>query len=287
MARKRKQPSWLVLLVVIVLGIYGWYDARSSAPEGESPVRNTAPETTVQAGHLGEEAVARLERLCIPQGSPRKASEIVRHTGYTVCFNTDRQIPDWVAYVLTDAEVGGQVPRKDRFVPDPDIPGMRATTDDYKGSGYDRGHMAPAADMKWSEEAMKESFYLSNICPQNRNLNKGDWNDLEEKVRDWAGRYGALCIVCGPVDDTGLATIGANDVAVPKRFFKVILRQEGEKFRAMGFLFANQSGSRDLKEYAVSVDRVERETGLDFFSALPDDAEDAAEALCVPEEWGL
>ena len=112
--------------------------------------------------------------------------------------------------------------RTDKFLPDPDVRGAKAYSNDYTKSGYDRGHMAPAADMKWSKQAMAESFYMSNICPQNPNLNRGDWNDLEEKSRQWAKKYGAVYIACGPVYDHGKPKrIGNNKVAVPDAFYKV------------------------------------------------------------------
>lgn len=229
-----------------------------------------------------------MEAYCLPRLAEGGTLTVVRHAGYTVAFDAARQTPEWVAYVLTAEESEGTVPRKDRFVPDPDIASCRVTTDDYKGSGYDRGHMAPAADMKWSRQAMEESFYLSNICPQNRNLNKGDWNELEEKARGWARLYGALCIACGPVGADGpIDWIGNAPVAVPARFFKVFLRKGADGFQAIGFLFPNQAGNRPLDSYAVSVDSVERVTGLDFFSALPDAEEEAAEAVCSPSAWGL
>lgn len=269
--KKKKNNIWLLLLLLAAVGAWQWFDGRKAAPASGVP----APSGSMEA-------------LCIPRMKTGEGVTVVRHEGYTAAFNATRQTPEWVAYVLTAEEADGQVPRKDRFVPDPDVPSCRVTTGDYKGSGYDRGHMAPAGDMKWSARAMEESFYLSNICPQNRNLNKGDWNDLEEEAREWARRYGAVCIVCGPVGaDEPAGWIGDAPVAVPARFFKVFLRMEAGGAKAIGFLFANRAGSRPLAEYAVSVDRVEQETGLDFFASLPDEAEQAAESACRPGEWGL
>lgn len=274
MARRRKKNYWLLLVLLVAVGVWRWMGGNSQKVQ---PFSSTPAAVTDD-----------WEACCIPQQQRTKGITVVHHKGYTTAFNAKRQTPDWVAYVLTAEETEGTQPRKDRFVPDPDIASCRVTTSDYKNSGYDRGHMAPAADMKWSRQSMEESFYLSNICPQNRNLNKGDWNDLEETVREWARRWGSLCVVCGPVSsDEPKEWIGDAPVAVPQRFFKVLLRREGNGYRAIGFLFANEAGSRPLDSYAVSVDRVERETGLDFFSTLPDAEEDAAEAVCQPGEWGL
>ena len=243
-----------------------------------------------------------LEQYALPKKKRSATVQVIVHTGYTTAFNSLTQTPDWVGYVLTDAETWGEHPRKGHFVPDPDAVEACATTRDYRGSGYDRGHMAPAADMKWSEQAMTESFYLSNICPQNRNLNAGDWKELEDKARQWARTYGAVAIVCGPVPDEGYTTIGEDcRVVVPKRFFKVFLRpnasynatvNKGEKVgiedvSVIGFLFNNEAGNRPLSYYAVSVDEVERVTGLNFFATLDNKTENAVERVCDPPDWDI
>ena len=139
--------------------------------------------------------------------------------------------------------------------------------------------MAPAADMKWSKTAMKESFYMSNICPQVGNLNRGDWNDLEDACREWAAKYGTVYIACGPIfDNKSPKRIGENKVGVPDRFFKVVLIYNRKNPMAMGFLFNNKAHSQDLKKYMVTVDSIESITGLDFFSKLPDSIENKIEA---------
>ncbi len=156
---------------------------------------------------------------------------------------------------------------------------IKLTRTDYTNSGYDRGHMAPAADMKWSEKAMEESFYMSNICPQDRKLNRDDWGSLEETCRGWARKYGTVYIACGPIyDKKSPKRIGRNKVAVPDRFFKVVLIYNRKKPQAMGFLFENKAHHRKLENYMVTVDEIEQITGLDFFSRLPDDIENKIEA---------
>lgn len=191
----------------------------------------------------------------------------------------------WVAYELTDEEVVGQEERSGNFIPDPDVKAWCATTDDYKHSGFDRGHMAPAADMKWSEQAMHESFYLSNICPQNHNLNAGDWKELEEQVRDWAIKNEKVYVVCGPIMKDDYETIGENRVAVPDSFYKVVLMYKDGKWRALGFVFANKAGNKSLDTYAKSVDEVEKITKLNFFSALPDEIENEIEKNSSMEDF--
>lgn len=180
---------------------------------------------------------------------------------------------------LTREETQGKEDRKDKFVPDPDLPEPRVEHADYTRSGYDRGHMAPAADMKWSEEAMAQSFYMSNICPQNQKLNRDDWGDLEETCREWAKKYGRVYIVCGPIyDKKNPKRIGKHQVAVPDRFFKVVLIENRKNPMAMGFLFDNAAHHQALEKYMVTVDSVEAVTKLDFFSKLSDRVENRIEA---------
>ena len=227
-----------------------------------------------------------LSNVEIPIVNDNRSNRIITHKGYTVSYNYDWKIPNWVAYELTDWEVEGEVPRYDRFKPDPMVPqNATATTNDYKYSGFDRGHMAPAADMKWDEQAMKESFYLSNICPQNPNLNGGVWKDLEEQVRDLASQKGRIFVVCGPIVNDTLNTIGENKVVVPQAFFKVLLQEDCGKIHTIGFVYENVSGRKPMSSYAMSVDEVEEITNIDFFCSLPDKIERQTEAVVDFSKW--
>lgn len=229
------------------------------------------------------------DHLEIPAIQVQRSSQIIEHTGYTVSYNPDWRIPNWVAYELTAQEVAGDLGRYDKFLPDPMVKGDPVISKDYSNSGYDRGHMCPAADMKWSEQAMKESFYMTNICPQNHNNNAGDWKDLEELVRDLAVRYGNIYICCGPVVTDETTTIGQQrKIVVPQAFFKVLLRQKKDgTWTAIGFVMPNQAGNRPLMTYMLSVDEAEAMTGIDFYPALPDDIEDKIEADFVIADWTL
>lgn len=215
----------------------------------------------------------------IPVYKSSRGGQLIRHIGYTVSYDADFKTPQWVAWTLTSNKAQGNEPRYDKFQPDPMVRGAKAYPKDYTNSGYDRGHMAPAADMKWSHQAMVESFYMTNVCPQNRNLNRGDWKELEELERDWALRYGTVSIAAGPIYNQGRATlrIGANKVAVPDAFFKVLLVGYPRSPKAYGFVFKNEAGSRSLSYYQLTVDEVEALTGMDFFSQLPDKVENRIE----------
>ena len=229
-----------------------------------------------------------LENVEIPGKIKDRTERVIVHKGYTVSYNADWKIPNWVAYELTDVEVAGEEPRAKKFVPDPMVPKYEsATTDDYKNSGWDRGHMAPAADMKWHPQAMKESFYLSNVCPQNRNLNAGVWKDLEEQVRDLAAQKGHIYVVCGPIVSSDYQTIGENKVVVPSAFFKVLLQEEDGKVYTIGFVYENVAGRRPMSTYAMTVDEVEELTGIDFFPSLPDKIEKKVEAEVDFTKWTI
>ena len=217
--------------------------------------------------------------LELPQIKCSPNEQLIKHLAYTVSYNHDWNLPNWVAYELTSDELCGDIKRTNNFAPDPLVHGDPIVTYDYTHSGYDRGHMAPAADMKWSEQAMRESFYMTNICPQNQNLNRGDWNDLEELARDWAKKYGNIYIACGPIVRNENVTIGnTHRIVVPSAFYKVFLRKNHSSWTTIGFVFENVAGNKPLMTYMTSVDEVENMTGIDFFYNLPDSIEEQIEA---------
>ena len=218
--------------------------------------------------------------------NPLLEEEIIPYKGMTISFNSSTHQPNWVAWELLASETDGENNRESAFQTDYDVDGC-ATTDDYRGSGYDRGHMAPAGDMKWSPETMRESFLLTNVCPQAGELNRGAWKKLEEKCRQRAVADSALVIVCGPIfiPGEGVETIGRTGVAVPRRFFKVVLSPYTDPPMAIGFIMPNGYVKGGMQTHAVSVDSVEAITGHDFFSALPDDIEATIESQCDFNRW--
>ncbi len=288
MARKGKKKSGgglkgFILLVILIAGALYVHQNREKVFSTE-----TVQAIGSQTGTTGAEETASANtglslQLEIPKTVGKRDEIVIRHLGYTVSYNNFYKTPNWVAWELTRQETEGDEERTNKFLPDPELPEPRVTTSDYTRSGYDRGHMAPAADMKWSSRAMKESFYMSNICPQNRKLNRDDWGDLEESCRKWAEKYGTVHIACGPIYDTkSPKRIGKSRVAVPDRFFKVVLIYNRKNPMAMGFLFDNKAHHQNLKNYMVTVDKVEEETGLDFFPKVPDSIEERIEST-VPD----
>ena len=214
-----------------------------------------------------------------------EGEQILKRMTYTVSYNKETRCPNWVAWKLTAEHADGEVKRNSRFYEDTEVPAPRATPRDYKGSGWSRGHMCPAGDNKWDEEAMQETFALTNVCPQDAKLNSGLWNSLEMDCRKWARKYGEVYVVCGPVYyNREHETIGENEVVVPEAFFKVVLCLKG-KSKAIGVVVKNTAGKKKKDLYYNSVDEVERITGFDFFPALPDDIENKVESKANIKDW--
>lgn len=215
----------------------------------------------------------------------KASDDVVKHLGYTLSYNEQHEQANWVAYELTAEETRKAVERSDDFRPDPRVQSGTATSNDYQGSGYDRGHLAPAADMGWSTQAMRESFYFSNMSPQVPGFNRGIWKKLEEQVRRWATDYQAIYVVTGPVLHDSLPAIGPENVSVPAAYYKVILDYTQPGLKAIGFIMPNASSTLPLQHYAVSIDSVETVTGIDFFPALPDHEEEALEKTICLRDW--
>lgn len=228
------------------------------------------------------------EGIEIPDPLPDRAEQIIRHTGYTLSYNKSHNTANWSAWELTAKEAEGELPRKNKFWADPNIEAAyRVDWYEYKGSGYDRGHLCPAADMKWSEDAMHDCFYMSNICPQEPRLNGGAWKKLEEECRNWALREKSIYIVCGPVYKKGKhEQIGIDHaIDVPEGFFKVVLSLKKGNEKAIGFYYENTADKQPMTKAATSVDRIEELTGINFFPALPDSIENALESRFCLSYW--
>lgn len=215
----------------------------------------------------------------------KSQNQIIRHRGYTLQYNEKHEQADWVAYVLTRDETLGRYSRTNDFSPDYKVNTFSANDADYSGSGYDRGHLAPAADMGWSEQSMRESFFYSNMSPQVSSFNRGIWSRAEAFTRNAAFENEKLCVVTGPILENDLPKIGPNKVSVPRYYYKVLLDFVGPDYKAIAFIIPNQAGAFSLSHYAVSVDSVESITGLHFFSALPDSLEHKLESKFDVTDW--
>ncbi|MGA9237688.1 DNA/RNA non-specific endonuclease, partial [Robiginitalea sp.] len=173
------------------------------------------------------------------------------------------------------------------YIQDPMVSTGSADWRNFKGSGYDRGHLCPAGDRKFSETAYNQTFYTSNISPQDRQFNAGIWNELEQQVRRWARRYGRLHVITGGVLGEGLYTIGTEDVAVPEAYYKVVIRGEGTDIRVIGFLIPNTETALQPEAFLISLDDLEALTGLDFFPQLSEQAQQYVESTVDSGPWSF
>ena len=212
-----------------------------------------------------------------------KGDVVISHLGYSFLYNEEHEQASWVAYELTSEETNKACERTNKFRPDPAVSTLTANDIDYSGSGYDRGHLAPAADMGWSSTAMAQSFYYSNMSPQVPGFNRGIWKKLEELVRAWARENNSILVVTGPVLSKKLKTIGSDHVSVPEWYYKVILDNREPEIKGIAFLIPNASQSSGLQSFVVSIDQVENVTGIDFFPNFHN--EDQIEKTSSLAQW--
>ena len=300
MARRKKQKKsrgLLYTLIAVILACLGYepltralhVDPDQGLPAVVEALRQRLPEPSAETTQTAP-ADLTADGVLLPAPLKSTPEKILVRRGYTVSYNLEHNLPNWVAWELTPEKLVERESRTDKFLPDPDLPADKAvTTDDYKRSGWDRGHMCPAADNRWHWRAMQESFFMTNICPQLHNLNLGDWKELEDACRDWAQKEGKIYIVCGPIlYRQKHQTIGhEHRITVPEAFFKVVLCPSSTPPRAIGFIYKNTAGNHPLDSYVNSVDQVERITGIDFFPALPDEVENRVEAECDLSLWPM
>lgn len=215
--------------------------------------------------------------------------EVHTYSGFTLCYRETYEQSEWVAYTLTREKLNSVTGRTNDFRSDTKITTGSAVPKDYTKSGFDRGHLAPAADMEWSIESVHDSFLMSNMSPQTPQFNRGMWKLLEEKVREWVQLYGKVFIVTGPVlekDSSKYNFIGDNKVSVPEFYYKVLLSlKDDNSVSAIGFILPNRKCEGVISDYAVSVDEVEQRTGLDFYSLLPDEIENSVENDVFLSDW--
>lgn len=268
--KMKKKLAYLLFSVLVLAAIYLIQDLLPSV-KGNALVSEPVPDGMMELPYTSDDDI------------------ILTHKGFVVSYNAEARIPEWVAYELTAEETRGEATRDESvFQMDPSYRRTQAMREDYYDSGWTRGHMACAGDFHWDEEALDETFFLTNICPQDEELNKGDWNYLEKQVRYWARDYGKVWVVTGPIIGSGkYGTIGERDVVVPDSFFKAVLTQKNGKYRSIAFVMDNDDKRYWLNECAITVNGLEAMTGQDFFPMLPDDVEEQVESQLKFSDWGI
>ena len=282
-----KSKLFLFIVIVVGLGLYLLVQPDMEVQQDLDAHHEMAAQANLEIEDTESELSEEGGLAMLMDG---RCEQLIEHMAYTVSYNNDWKLPNWVAYELTKEETLGEVERCDGFSPDPKVKGEAVVHGDYtRNPGkYDRGHMAPAADMKWSKQAMRESFYTTNICPQNANLNRGDWNDIEELVRDYAQRYGSVYIVCGPIVGDAPEYMGNyQKIAIPDAFYKAILRKKGNSWTAIGFVCKNEAGSKPILYHIRTIDEIEDMANIDLFYSLPDDVENEIESEDNIGDWIL
>lgn len=212
-----------------------------------------------------------------------KRGVIYKKSNYAHSYSSADRQSEWVVYYFSPAEVDGEVERSNEFMPDPTIANS-PTKLEYNQSGYDRGHMAPAADMKFTKVAMEECFYMTNMSPQEPAFNRGIWKDLEEDIRGWASKIDGIYIVTGALFEQD-KRIRKAKITIPSHFYKILYTPSEKAPRMVAFLLPNGEGSKPMCKYAVSVDDVEKRAGIDFFAQLPDEAENRLESTVDCGSW--
>ena len=207
------------------------------------------------------------------QYAPKAKGELIKHSHYQFDYNESHEQPNWVYYVLTSKGTDGSAERKNNFRNDSKVSTSSASTNDYKGSGYDRGHLCPAADMRNSQTAMNESFYMSNMSPQHPSFNRGIWKACEELVRN--SLVDTLYIVTGPIFKDNKGTIGPNEVTIPGYYYKVMY--DKRKSKMVAYVIPNEKTAKPLSSFITTVDSIESLIGVDLFHQLPDNIENELE----------
>lgn len=267
----------IIFLVIIVAGIGIWWFCGRSATVYAS---NNDGNNQKSAEIVGQSPFSL--SVVLPDGME---SQIVDYNGYTVSFNKSNHTPNYSAWELTRDETNGTVKRSNKFMTDRNVEGC-ADTRDYTRSGYDRGHLCPANDMKWSEESMNDCFNMTNMCPQDHDLNNGAWKTLETKSQVWAKRDSLLYIIAGPIyTESDKKRIGDIGVRVPSSFFKIIVAPALKNPRGIAFVYPNMVCSGNMMDYSCTIDQVEELTGYDFFPDMSPELQAKIEAVTSFKEW--
>jgi endonuclease G, mitochondrial len=275
----RRQSLILVFVLTVSLTLFLWLIIKD----------NTAHLTAYTAGVSEPYTPIVIEIKNVGDGYPKlnETDTVLQYTGFHLLYNEEYEQAAWVIYFLTADQVQrGTEDRTENFRADTNVVTGSATPVDYLRSGFDRGHLAPAADMKWSADAMSESFLMSNMSPQVAGFNRGVWSRLETRVREWAVENDSILVITGPVLSGITEFVGGNRVGVPHKYFKIIVDISPPEHKAIAFLLENAGSTADLFSFAVTIDSLERVTGYDFFGYIPD-AEMVAlmESRLLVEEW--
>ena len=266
-----KRTLYSIAALVIVLGVYAYEHFL-----GEEEKAEIVTEGKTTKEHTNE--------YFLPTST---TGQIVHHDGYSLSYSENHEQAEWVAYELKKSHLSTTNHKRPYFEIDKSVKTGAASWRNYKKSGYDRGHLCPAGDRRYTKQAHDETFLTSNISPQEHQFNSGIWNTLEQKVRYWARKYDGVFVVTGGVLNGNMKAIGTEDVSVPNQFYKVLIDNNTSKTKMIAFLMPHMNSKKPLYEFVVSVDKVETLTGIDFFPELEDSIEDKLEASSSYKGWSF
>jgi endonuclease G len=265
------KTKYTLLAIILVLGVYG-YEHFLETDEITEVINN------------GKEVKTTTNEYFLPTST---TGQIVHHEGYSLSYSEPYEQAEWVAYELKKSHLSNTNFKRPYFEVDKAVKTGAADWRNYKNSGYDRGHLCPAGDRKYSKQAYDETFLTSNITPQEHAFNSGIWNTLEQKVRYWASKYNGVFVVTGGVLKGNMKTIGSERVAVPNQFYKVLIDVNSGKVKMIAFLMPHENSKKPLYDFVVSVDSIEKLTGIDFFPQLEDALENELEASSDYKDWSF
>ena len=266
-----RKTMYSILSVIVIIGFYFLNDSVDNKIAQENYEENSNPSSETNISYLPTSTTG----------------YIVHHDYYSLSYNELHEQAEWVAYELKKSQLSKNHFKRPYFIRDKSIKTKSADWRNYKNSGYDKGHLCPAADRKFSINAHDETFLTSNISPQKHDFNAGVWNRLEQKTRYWASKYNGVYVVTGGVLKDNLSSIGKENVTVPKYFFKVLLDNQNGNTKMIAFLVPHKESKKPLYEFVVSVDKIEQLTGIDFFSKLEDRKENRLEANTNYKNWSF
>lgn len=265
------KTKYTLIAIILVLGVYGYEHFLKT-------------EEVSQIVNQGKSTKANTNEFFLPTST---TGQVVHHESYSLSYSEPHEQAEWVAYELKKEHITSSNIKRPYFEIDKAIKTGAASWKNYKNSGFDRGHLCPAGDRAYNKSAYYETFLTSNISPQDHAFNSGIWNTLEQKVRYWASKYDGVFVVTGGVLKGNMKTIGSERVAVPNQFFKVLIDSNSEKVKMIAFLMPHENSSRPLYKFVVSVDQIEKLTGIDFFPELDDALENKLEASSSYKDWSF
>lgn len=266
-----KRTLYSLIAILIIIGVYGYERFLNEEEQTE----------VVSKGKITKKDT---NEYFLPTST---TGQVIHHSNYSLSYHEKHEQAEWVAYELKKSHLSNTNHKRPYFEIDKAVKTGAASWRNYKNSGYDRGHLCPAGDRRFSKEAHDETFLTSNITPQEHQFNSGIWNTLEQKVRYWARKYDGVFVVTGGVLKGKMGAIGNEEVSVPNQFFKVLIDNNTGKTKMIAFLMPHKDSNQPLYEFVVPVDTIEKLTGIDFFPELEDSVENRLEASSSYKDWSF